>query len=142
MVCLKLSFGSYLFGWASLDNVNWVDDVTQTLWHFSAVSVADDGVKEDFLKRGIPSQLLTQHHHAGHPKEEDVVTRLHQGQWVVSVSWSDMNNIIKVGAVWQGGQAGTQTFAIFGSIKTSLFSLNTQLKFDSKFARGVGWLFL
>ena len=62
----------------AMNHVDGVNHVTQTLAHLATKLVSDHGVQVHLLEGQCPLQLLSQHHHACHPKEENVMTSLEQ----------------------------------------------------------------
>jgi len=53
-------------------------NISQGLGHFATMRVPHHWVQIDFLERQLAQQLLAKEHHASHPEEENVMTRLQQ----------------------------------------------------------------
>lgn len=109
---------SYLQGDA-MNNIHGVDDVPQRFAHLPAVFVPHQGMKENLMKRTVKenseqtqnhsvimflarcvllhlferqaaSELSAQHHHPGHPEEDQVAARLQQGVGVEALEVSSL----------------------------------------------------
>lgn len=58
------------------DDVEGVNNVTQTLAHFPAFGISDQAVAVDLLEGNITCHLQTEHNHSGDPEEKDIPTGL------------------------------------------------------------------
>ena len=58
------------------------------------MGVAHDAMKEYVGKRKSVSQFQLEHHHPSYPKEEDIVTRLHEGERIKALQVGCLKNNI------------------------------------------------
>src|SRR3989344_784048 len=58
-------------------NFTWRDYIAFALTHLLAVLVTDHAVQANFLEWYFSSTVQTEHNHTSHPKEQDVLTGLH-----------------------------------------------------------------
>ena len=56
------------------------------------MGVAHDAMKEYVGKRKSVSQFQPEHHHPSDPKEEDIVTRLHEGERIKALQVGGLKN--------------------------------------------------
>ncbi len=54
------------------NDIERVNDVAQTLGHFTALGITDKAVAKDLLKGDLASQFQAEHDHASNPKEQDI----------------------------------------------------------------------
>lgn len=57
----------------SANHVHRINNVTERLGHFTAVCIAHHWMQKHLFERQLAEQLLTEEHHTGDPKENDVV---------------------------------------------------------------------
>jgi len=62
----------------TLDDIDGVNDVAETLADLTAVCITDHTVKEDITERQFVSEHERHHNHTSDPEEEDIVTSLEQ----------------------------------------------------------------
>ena len=75
-----LSVGGHLhedeahgIGAVAVDDVAWVDTITEALGHLLAVTVLDHGVNEDVeVRKAAIKEIAVEHHHAADPQGDYV----------------------------------------------------------------------
>lgn len=72
-------FDMQVFERETLDDVDWVDHVSERFRHFSAMCVADHGVAEDFGEGHSVCEAETEHDHSCDPEEQNVPSCLQHG---------------------------------------------------------------
>ena len=79
-------------GTVFLDNIHWVNPVTEWLRHLASLLVTNETVNQDVLEWLTASEFQWLENHTRHPEEDDVVTCYQGWRWEVTfeVFWVDI----------------------------------------------------
>lgn len=61
------------------DDIERVNDISETLAHFPAVRITDQTVAVHLLEGNLPSHFQAEHNHAGNPEEKNIPSSLQDG---------------------------------------------------------------